>query len=252
MEKLYKDGRIIQNKPGNVPRYKRYLDEMPGVPLQDVWGNVKPVGTSNESEGFPTQKPKELLKRIIHASSNPMDIVLDPFCGCGTAIAMAHELGRRWVGIDVSPTACELMNKRMLLLGARDFALMDMPATEAELRKIDHFEFQNWVVRRLFGRVSSRKSSDMGIDGYTFEGHPIQVKQSDSIGRNTIDNFQTALRWSSNNMGVIVAFSFGRGAHEEISRCKRHDGLEIKPITVAELVENVRMKNTSVGLDIWT
>lgn len=225
---------------------------MKGIELQDIWSEIDPVGTSDESEGFPTQKPEELLERIVNASSNPMDIVLDPFCGCGTVIAVAHKLGRRWIGIDVSPTACELMNKRMRLLGSRDFALMDMPATEEELRKIDHFEFQNWVVRRLFSRVSSRKSSDMGIDGYTFEGHPIQVKQSDSIGRNTIDNFQTTLRRSDNKTGVIVAFSFGRGAHEEISRCKRHDNLEIKSITVAELVANVRMKNTVTGLDTWT
>ncbi len=82
----------------------------------------------------------------------------------------------------------------------------------------------------------------MGIDGYTFEGYPIQVKQSDDVGRNTIDNFQTALRRSNNKTGVIVAFSFGRGSHEQIARCNLHDGLEITAITVNELLANVRLK----------
>ena len=232
----------MQTKPGNVPRYKGYIDEKKGVGLQDLWTDIDPVfSASGESQGFPTQKPEELLERIINATSNPMDIVLDPFCGCGTAIAVAQKLGRQWIGIDVSPTACELMNKRMRLLRRKDFAVMGMPMTELELRKIDHFEFQNWVVQRLFGRVSTRKSSDMGIDGYNFEGYPIQAKQSDDIGRNIIDNFQTALRRSNNKIGFIVAFS-RRGSHEEIARCSLHDGLEIKAIKVNELLANVGLK----------
>ena len=105
MEELYKQGKIVQTKPGNVPRYKRYLDEGKGVEIQDIWIDIKPVGNSKEDLGYPTQKPKLLLERIINTSSHPMDIVLDPFCGCGTATAVAHKLGRRWIGIDVSPTA---------------------------------------------------------------------------------------------------------------------------------------------------
>jgi hypothetical protein len=242
MEELYKQGRIVQTKPGNVPRYKRYLDEGKGVELQDIWINVNPVGKSREVLGYPTQTPEVLLERIINTSSNPMDIVLDPFCGCGTATAVAHKLKRRWIGVDISPTACELMEKRMRLLGARDFAVMDKPMTEEELRKIDDDEFQNWVVRRLFGRVSQRKSADMDIDGYTFEGNPIQVKQSDDVGRNVIDNFQIALRRANSKEGVIVAFSFGRGADEEIARCKLRDGLEIKAIKDKDLLEDIGLK----------
>jgi hypothetical protein len=242
MKELYKQGRIIQKKPGNVPRYKRYLDEGKGVELQDIWIDIKPVSNSKEDLGYPTQKPELLLERIINTSSNPMDIVLDPFCGCGTAIAVAHKLKRRWIGVDISPTACELMTNRMRLLGARDLAVMDMPMTEQELRKLDHLEFQNWVVRRLFGRMSRTKSSDMGIDGYTFEGDPIQVKQSDDVGRNVIDNFQTALRRANSKEGAIVAFSFGRGAYEEIARCKLRDGLEIKAIKIKDLLEDIGLK----------
>ena len=105
MEELYKQGRIVQTKPGNVPRYKRYLDEGKGVELQDIWINVNSVGKSREVLGYPTQTPEVLLERIINTSSNPMDIVLDPFCGCGTATAVAHKLKRRWIGVDISPTA---------------------------------------------------------------------------------------------------------------------------------------------------
>jgi DNA modification methylase len=119
MEKLYKEGRIVQAAPASVPRYKRYLDEMQGVPLSDVWSDVKRISQTSESLGYPTQKPELLLERIIKSSSNPTDIVLDPFCGCGTAIAVAHKLERRWVGIDVSPTACKLMAKRMRGLRAK-------------------------------------------------------------------------------------------------------------------------------------
>jgi len=84
----------------------------------------------------------------------------------------------------------------------------------------------------------------MGIDGYTFEGDPIQVKQSDDVGRNVIDNFQTALRRANSKEGVIVAFSFGRGAHEEIARCKLHDGLEIKAVTIKDLLADIGSKPT--------
>ncbi len=237
MEKLYKEGRIIQTKKGNVPRYKRYFDEMKGLPLQDLWEDVKPVSTSKESYGFPTQKPELLIERIVATSSNPMDIVLDPFCGCGTAIVVAHKLGRQWIGIDVSPTACNLMEKRMRKLHVSP-NVMGMPFSEEDLRKLPPFEFQNWVVQRLFGRVSARKSSDMGIDGFTFEGTPIQVKQSDDVGRNVIDNFETAIRRRKQTKGIIIAFSFGKGAYEEIARARLHDNIEIEALTVKEMLKN--------------
>jgi DNA modification methylase len=239
MAELYKEGRIIQTKPGNVPRYKMYLDEMLGVPLQDLWTDIKPVSTSSESLGFPTQKPEALLERIVKTSSNPTDIVLDPFCGCGTALAVAQRLGRRWIGVDVSPTSCELMMKRMRGLRASP-QQVGMPMSSDDLRALQPFDFQNWVIQRLFGRISATKSSDMGIDGYTFEGAPVQVKQSDDIGRNVVDNFETAMRRMKAVKGVIVAFSFGKGAYEEAARAKLHEGLEIDLVTVGDLLKGGR------------
>ena len=114
MAELIELGRVIQTKPGAVPQYKRYLDEMPGVPLQDQWTDIKPVQAhAKERTGYPTQKPLALLERIITASSNPGDVVLDPFCGCATACVAADRLGRKWVGIDISAKAVELVNMRL-------------------------------------------------------------------------------------------------------------------------------------------
>jgi DNA modification methylase len=217
---------------------KTYIDVSKGRLMGDVWTDLpyyQPKG--KEKLGYPTQKPEALLERIIKSSSNPTDLVLDPMCGCGTAIVVAQRVGRQWVGIDVSPTACKLMANRMKKLGVSP-NLMGMPFSEQDLRKLPPFEFQNWVVQRLFGRVSARKSSDMGIDGTTFEGHPIQVKQSDDVGRNVIDNFETAIRRRKQTKGTIVAFSFGKGAYEEIARAKLHDNTDIQAMTVQELLKN--------------
>ena len=114
MAELIEQGRVIQRRPGAVPAYKRYLDEMPGVPLQDVWTDIKPIGArAKERVGYPTQKPIALLERIIQASSNLGDVVLDPFCGCATALIAAEKLERQWIGIDLSPVAKTLVQRRM-------------------------------------------------------------------------------------------------------------------------------------------
>jgi DNA modification methylase len=240
MEKLDSEGRIVYLKTG-TPAYKRYLDEMPGVTLQDLWLDINPAGLGKESLGYPTQKPEVLMERIVKTSSNAMDIVLDPFCGCGTTIAAAHKLGRRWVGIDVSPTACKLMQKRMRSIYAKDVEIIGMPKTEKELDKLQPFEFQNWVFERLHGRMNPRKSGDMGIDGWVELNVPLQVKQSERIGRNVVDNFETAIkRYYGSGLkelrGVIVAFSFTKDAYEEVARVKNQENIDIKLMTVEEIL----------------
>lgn len=207
-----------------------------GVAIQDLWIDIKPVSTSDESLGYPTQKPELLLNRIIQACSKETDIVLDPFCGCGTAIASAHKLGRRWIGIDVSPTACKLMAKRLRSLYAK-VSEVGLPKNVAELKKLQPFEFQNWVMEKLYARVNPKKVGDMGIDGYYLDGTPIQVKQSEDVGRNVIDNFETAIKRMDRDKGVIVAFSFGKGAHEEAARAKNKEGLEITLKTVEDILK---------------
>ena len=111
-------GLIIVPRGGKgIPRYKRYLDEQEGIPIGDWWGDIEIV-LGGERLGYPTQKPEALLERIIKASSNKGDLILDPFCGCGTCNVVAQRLGRRWIGIDISPTAITLIGKRLEKIGA--------------------------------------------------------------------------------------------------------------------------------------
>ena len=227
-----------RNSKGKKYRAKVYLHE--GVAITDVWRIPIINPTSKERLGYPTQKPEALLERIIKASSNPMDIVLDPFCGCGTTIAVAHRLGRRWIGIDVSPTACKLMAKRMKKIGFTKTKIIGLPKTIKELQALQPFEFQNWVFEKLHGRVNPRKIGDYGIDGWVELDVPTQVKQSENVGRNVVDKFETAIRRYGKKKGVIVAFSFTKGAYEEVARVKLLDEmrrLEIKLKTVEEILE---------------
>ena len=114
MQVAYDKGIVVQQRPGAVPRLKRYLDEMKGNPVDTIWSDIKPIqAKSPERTGYPTQKPLALLERIIAASSSPGDMVLDPFCGCATACVAAEKLGRQWVGIDISPKAVELVGERL-------------------------------------------------------------------------------------------------------------------------------------------
>ena len=115
MSKLHDEGRIwYPDNPNQRPRLKRYLNEMPGNVVDNVWTDIPPINSqANERTGYPTQKPLALLERIIKASSNEGDMVLDPFCGCATACVAADKLGRKWVGIDISPKAVELVNMRL-------------------------------------------------------------------------------------------------------------------------------------------
>ena len=115
MESLYSQGRIVQPSEGAVPRYKRYLDEMPGVPVQDMWLDLNPINSqAKESAGYATQKPEALLERIIKTSSNPGDLVADFFCGSGTTAAVAEKLGRRWIASDLGKFGIHTTRKRLI------------------------------------------------------------------------------------------------------------------------------------------
>jgi DNA modification methylase len=238
LDELDKQGRIyFPKKAGGMPRYIRYLDEMKGQVLQDVWMDIPNVSAhAKERLGYPTQKPELLLERIISTSSNAMDIVLDPFCGCGTSIVVANKLGRRWIGIDVSPTACKLMGKRLRKTHAK-YTIVGLPRTVAELQAIQPFEFQNWVFEKLHGRVNPRKTGDMGIDGWIELDVPTQVKQSENVGRVDVDKFETAIRRYGKNRGVIIAFSYTRDAYEEVARVKNEEMIEIRLKTVEEILK---------------
>lgn len=220
------------------------------VNARDVWDISYINSQSKERVGYPTQKPEALLEKIIKASSNKGDIVADFFCGCGTTIAVAQQLGRKWIGIDISPTAIKVIQMRLDKGGERtlgaiegvNYTVVGMPNTVAEVRKLEPFEFQNWVViDKMRANASRKKVGDMGLDGYypksiLTEEAGIQVKQSEGVGRNVVDNFETALKRQNYKKGYIVAFSFSKGAYEEVARIKNKEGLKIKLITIEELL----------------
>ncbi len=168
-------GRLAYTRTG-VPRFKRYLDEMPGVPLQNDWTDIRPASRS-ESLGYPTQKPEALLERIIRASSNEEDVVLDPFCGCGTAVAAAHKLGRQWAGIDITHLAVALMKNRLKtafnLEAGSDYEVVGEPQDEGSARALweqDPYQFQFWAVSLLEAQPQSaqRRGADRGVDGVLY------------------------------------------------------------------------------------
>jgi site-specific DNA-methyltransferase (adenine-specific) len=181
MERLLAEGRIHQSKPGAVPRMKHYLDEMPGVSLQNIWDDIDPISAqAAERLGYPTQKPLALLERIIQVSSNEGEVVLDPFCGCGTAIAASHKLDRKWIGIDITHLAIALMKYRLKdafnLIDKKDYAVIGEPDSLSgarQLAKDDRYQFQWWAAslvqaKPLGGESGSRegkKGSDKGVDG---------------------------------------------------------------------------------------
>ena len=266
MNRLYLAGEIVQAKPGAVPRQKRYLEKGKGVPVGTVWDDIGPIQSSaEESLGYPTQKPLALLERIINLSSNPNDIVLDAFCGCGTAIVAAQNLGRQWIGIDISPTACRVMAKRLRDVckmresepGHRahdpnSFIVRDLPWSIAKLKDMPPFEFENWAVIALGGVPNKVQVGDMGIDGRIFpvgtkpddqhsmfagDWYPVQVKQTDKVGRPDIDHFEAVMQREERQRGFVVAFSYTSDAEAEAAAFYKKTKRLIKLFTVQEILD---------------
>ncbi|MBI4723019.1 MAG: restriction endonuclease [Candidatus Stahlbacteria bacterium] len=212
----------------------------------DVWRIPSINAMAKERQGYPTQKPEELLERIIKVSSIKGDIVLDAFCGCGTTMAVAHRLKRKWIGIDISPIAIKLVEKRLKKIGtikSKHYETIGLPITEKDLKKLKPFEFQNWVINAMEAKHSKKKSGDLGLDGYLLYGElfkkgsaGIQVKQSEGIGRNVIDNFKSALERANYKIGYLIAFSFGKGAYEEVARLKNKGETDIELVKVEDLI----------------
>jgi len=187
LDRLDEQGLIYwPEKVGGWPRYKKYLDTAKGVPLQDVWTDIFPINSqAQERLGYPTQKPEALLERIVAASTNEGDTVLDPFCGCGTTIAAAQKLKRRWVGIDITHLAIGLIRHRLTdTFGSRaKYEVIGEPVSRpdaAKLAKDDPYQFQWWALGLVGARpVEGKKGADKGIDGriYFHEGDTAKTKQ---------------------------------------------------------------------------
>lgn len=173
MDRLIAEGRVYQGKPGDVPRQKYYLDEGKGVELQALWADIDAINSqAAERLGYPTQKPLVLLERILTASSNLGDVVLDPFCGCGTTVDAAEKLARRWIGIDITTLAVDLIDARLRHTYGESitntFEILgiprDMEGAEALFQR-SPFEFERWCVMMIDGQPNEKQVGDRGIDG---------------------------------------------------------------------------------------
>ena len=227
MERLREEGRIRYTRNG-VAEYIRYLDEMPGAPLQDVWADLSPINSrARERLGYPTQKPEALLERIISASSDKGDVVLDPFCGCGTAVAVAERLGRRWIGIDITHLAISLMKSRLHDTFGSELSEYDVIGVPQDLESAralavesEHdgrYQFEYWALGLVEARPSNRgrKGADSGIDGYInfFDdnsGRPkrvvVQVK-SGGVRRDQIATLKGDMEREGAEIGLFVTLN---------------------------------------------
>jgi len=172
MEELDADNRLHFTNRGGI-RIKRYLDEMRGVPVSDVWTDIPPINSQAKDRlGYPTQKPIPLLRRIIEQSSNPDDVVFDPFCGCGTTIYAAHETGRHWIGCDVAILAVRLIrdvlvSDRYQRIEGKHFEVDGVPISAEQAQDLfsrDPFQFEHWFVECV-GGFPTQKTHDQGVDG---------------------------------------------------------------------------------------
>ncbi|MBN1889644.1 MAG: hypothetical protein JW850_16730, partial [Thermoflexales bacterium] len=178
MRQADKDGKLVYpSKPGGALMYKQYLDTSPGARVSNIWDDIPPIGAqAAERLGYPTQKPLALLERIIQASSNPGGVVLDPFCGCGTAVAAAEKLGRKWLGIDVTHLAVALQKYRLeQMFPGIQFQVVGEPqdvGSARHLAQTDRYQFQWWALSLVRARPmgeqggkKGKKGADSGIDG---------------------------------------------------------------------------------------
>jgi site-specific DNA-methyltransferase (adenine-specific) len=201
-------------------RLKLYLDERPGKPMQTLWDDIPPINSqAQERLGYPTQKPRALLERIIAASSKPDDIVLDPFCGCGTAVDAAQKLGRRWIGIDVTHLAIGLIEKRLRegYGSAVQFETIGVPcdlASAQRLARDNPHQFQAWITLRLGGWpwMGGKKGGDRGVDGYFYyvgeggqtETGVISVKAGNNVNPGMLRDLWGVMQRDGHKLGVFI------------------------------------------------
>ena len=248
------EGKLVQNYTEDTVREKS---------MRDVWEISILNSQAKERIGYPTQKPEKLLQRIIECASNEGDTILDPFVGGGTTVAVADRLNRKWIGIDQSVQAVKVTELRL----GKQQGLFSSPFT-VQLHKYDYdtlryvnaFEFESWIVQQFGGVSNTKQRGDFGLDGKMPDNTPIQVKRSDNIGRNIIDNFFAAVQRSDKKLfdsnvtnckpvGYIIAFSFGKGAVEEVARLKLKENIIIELVTVDKIVPIAKKPTISVVIN---
>ncbi len=258
-------GRLFwPHREGGIPMLKRYLDESPGTSAQDVITDINPLNNvSAERLGYPTQKPEALLERLVVSSSNEGDVVLDPFCGCGTAVAVAQRLGRQWVGIDITYLAVALIRRRLRDAYGESIDAtykvigepVSLPDAEA-LAASDPYQFQWWALDLVHARpVDQRKGADKGIDGriYFHEGDAADTKQivlsvkAGHTGRSHVHELRGVMEREGAAIAVLITMhqptkpmrEDAASAGMYVSPWGTHPRLQL--LTVAELLEGKRI-----------
>jgi adenine specific DNA methylase Mod len=266
LDKLDREGRIHwPKKDGGMPRLKQYPEDLPGVPLQDVFDDIRPMhNLSAERLGYPTQKPLALLERLIAASSNPGDVVLDPFCGCGTAVLAAEKLGRRWIGIDITHLSIALIERRLkdAFPGIETrYTVEGTPkdlAGAVELAKRDKYQFQWWAVGQVGARPykGKKKGADGGIDGIMYfkadkktdRACVVSVKGGENLGVGAIRDLVGVLDREKGHaeMGILIcAVLPTRPMEKEAAaagfyECEAGKFPRVQIVTLAELFQGKR------------
>jgi site-specific DNA-methyltransferase (adenine-specific) len=221
LEQYDREGRLhFPSKVGGQLRVKQYLDKSPGTKLQDLWTDIPAINSQAvERLGYPTQKPVALLERILATSSNPGDVVLDPFCGCGTTVHAAEKLGRSWLGIDITHLAVALIERRLReAFAGIEFDVVGVPedlAGARDLAKRDKHEFQKWITARIGAQPykGGRKGMDRGIDGYVHfrDEHRkpqvgiVSVKGGENVGSAMIRDLKGVVEREKAALGVFVS-----------------------------------------------
>lgn len=267
MQAAYEAGLIHQSAPGKVPRLKRFLDEMKGLPLNDVWTDILPLNSqAQERLGYPTQKPLALMERIISMSSSPGDVVLDPFCGCGTTLHAAHALGRQWIGIDVAVQSMHVVQDRLdhhfPSIKYDVFGIPKSADAAIWLAENHPFKFEEWAVCALGAMHSGKYRNDGGIDGmfYYLTGSDersrgiVSVKGGRSLNPGMVRDLggtvqtQRRLTKDPNAIGVLVcAHEPTKGMRDAAREFGKVDTLfgpvpAVQIITVKEMFEGATIR----------
>ena len=218
MQKLIDQGLVVQTKPGNVPRRKYYLDESPGVAVQSLWDDI-PALSSRDSErlGYPTQKPLALLERIIETSTEEGNVVLDPFCGCGTSVAAAEKLKRSWIGIDITYLAISLIEKRLNDhypgIEYEEFGSPKDRSGAKALFEASHKNFEMWAVAKAGGRPNPKGGGDKGTDGVVLflkDGVKqvgtitVSVKGGETVNPSMVRDLIGTVEKDKTEMGILI------------------------------------------------
>ncbi len=274
MQAAYAAGIVVQPSPGAVPRFKRYLDEQKGKPLSDVWNDIPPINSqAKERLGYPTQKPVALLQRIVAMSSNPGDLVLDPFCGCGTTIDAAQMLKREWIGIDITSLSTALIKSRLRETYGGELIMKTVgePTSAADAAKLaadDKYQFQWWALGLVGARpIEQKKGADHGIDGkILFREAPKQAKPHQVIlsvkggatGVKDVRDLRGVIEREGAVIGVLITLNAPTGPmkteaadagfYESKVWQRKYPKLQI--FTVAELLEGRQVaRPPTVALD---